>query len=144
MINSNGMELDEETLDAMLGMSTIPEERDELKKQLRLSEMLTRGGIDYNPYLGRGTGTKANVGGALGALSQGLQGYAGGKLYKEGQTADLGLRQRERQGREKWFRARYGNQGGGGGAGAATPIAMFDPGQPETRVLPPDDEYLIP
>lgn len=134
--------MDEETLAAMLGMSTIPEEREELLRQQRLAQLLTGNAVDYNPHLGKGVGTKAHIGGALGALSQGIQGYAGGKMYKEGQTADAGLRARERAGRKRWFEAKYGpRQPIASGASAATPNSMFDPGQPEVRTLPPDEEY---
>ena len=134
-------ELDEETLDAMLGLSTVPEERDELKKQQKLAEMLGTSAIRYNPYLGRGRGTQAHIGGFAGALAQGIQGYGSGTLDKSNIATERDIQGRERANREKWFRARYGG-GQQGGAGAAQPTAYYDMtgGQPEARLLPEEED----
>lgn len=137
-------ELDEETLNQMLGLSTVPEERAQLQNQLKMAQMLGRGATDYNPYIGRGRNSRANVGGAFGALAQGMQGYMSGKGMKENMAADAALRDREKLGRERWFRSRYGSgRQAGGGAPAATPNSYFDPGQPQVRILPPEEELPV-
>ena len=137
-------ELDEETLDAMLGLSTVPEERAELENQRKMAMLLGKGAIGYNPYVGRGGGSRANIGGFANALAQGIQGYKSGKIDRSTTAGDAAIRDRERANRAKWFRARYGNRQGGaaGGLDTAQPSAMFDPGQPDVRVLPPDEEEL--
>ena len=136
--------LDEETLNQMLGLSTVPEERKQLQDQLKMSQMLARGATDYNPYIGRGRGSRANVGGAFGALAQGMQGYMAGKGITEQRGAEGALQNREKLGRERWFRSRYGSgRQAGGGAPAATPNSYFDPGQPQVRMLPPEEELPV-
>lgn len=137
MSEYGGIQLDAETLEEMLGLSTVPEERARLKEQLEQARLLGKSAIGYNPYLGRGRGAKAHIGGAAGAFAQGLQGYMSGKLDTENKAAETDIQGRERRGREAWMRARYGQPGG---PGATTITPYSDPGQPEVNVLPPEEE----
>lgn len=141
MIQGDGMDLDEETLNQMLGVSTVPEERKALQKQALMAQLLGQRATAYNQHLGAGRGAQSAIGGLAGAVGQGLQGYASNKMRNEGASAETGLQGRERQAREAFFRARYGQGKPGGGAQAATPMGMHDPGQPEVSILPPDDEF---
>lgn len=75
-------QLPPEVIESMLRLSGSKEERDELKEQLALSNMLTKMGMESNSRA-----PSHPVGGAANAIAQGLQGYAGGKMRLENMEA---------------------------------------------------------
>ena len=129
--------LDVETLEQMLGMSTIPEERKQILEQLEMAKMLGQSARQYNPNAGKGRGARAAIGGAANAFAQGLEGHMYNKGVGRYNEAEAELRNRERAGRRHYELARRGMLPN---AEVATPSPYEDPGQVEETMLPPDEE----
>ncbi len=93
MFNPN-QTLPPEVLEAMLNLSTADLDKEGLDRQRALGEMLTKGAFTYRPM-----GGGSNVGGAAGALAQGMQGYMAGKQLSEGNAklAEMGTNQRKQR-----------------------------------------------
>lgn len=92
-----------EVLQAMLELSSAEDQRDDIDRQLKLSEAMLSKATAQN----RGS---PGLGGAIGAVAQGMQGYAGGKMYKQNRDNLGNLRQQQQNGRRSFFDLLQGNQ----------------------------------
>jgi hypothetical protein len=91
-----------ELLQEILGSAYSEEEKAALKN-MAMAQMLGQQGV-----AGRNAGGSNPVGGAAGAIAQGLSGYMGGKMQKEGLEAMKGIGQGRAQGRQAWWEAMFG------------------------------------
>ena len=94
----------QEQLNAMLGLSGSALEQKKLADQLAMAKQLGASAVEFNPAIGRGNTRGAAIGGALGALSKGLQGYMAGKDMKAGREGLTALNEREKGYRGTYYR----------------------------------------